>query len=73
MLYKKKYRFRNFIISHDSAFFNTFHKTRQSLKVNYRYILKGMKETLFVLYLALWRVLVVDKWRRFAPPNKHAP
>ena len=23
--------------------------------------------------LAPWRVLVIDKWRRFAPPDKHTP
>ena len=23
--------------------------------------------------MAPWRVLVIDKWRRFAPPDKHTP
>ncbi len=23
--------------------------------------------------MSIWRVLVIYKWRRFAPPNKHTP
>ena len=39
----------------------------------YNFRLKEYRKIALKFYLAPWRVLVIDKWRRFAPPDKHTP
>lgn len=39
----------------------------------YNFRLKEYRKIALKFYLAPWRVLGIDKWRRFAPPDKHTP
>lgn len=39
----------------------------------YNFRLKEYRKIALKFYLAPWRVLGIDKWRRCAPPDKHTP